>query len=79
MLEKESKENKRKKKEKGRKIKTKVCVLLRIKCVLISYGFSLENCPLGLGFCGRDHPNLRIVEVLWVKPQMYKKNMESSL
>ena len=23
-----------------------------------------------LGFCGRDHPNPRFVEVMWVKPQL---------
>ena len=25
---------------------------------------------LCLGFCGRDHPNPRFVEVMWVKPQL---------
>ena len=34
---------------------------------------------LCLGFCGKITQTLELLRVRWVKPQMYKKNMESSL
>ena len=36
------------------------------------YGFPWRLVAPFLGFCGRDCPNPRFVEVMWVKPQLVK-------
>ena len=66
----EKKRKKRKKKEKEKKTKPRYVFILKSWVFWIPKDLVLKLVPSFLGFCGRDHPNPRFVEVLWVKPQL---------
>ena len=63
-------EKKRKKKVKEKKTKPRYVFVLKSWVFLIPKVWYGDWFLLCLGFCGRDHPNPRFVEVIWVKPQL---------
>ena len=52
----------------GEEDQTKVCFVLKSWVFWIPKYLVWRFVPSFLGFSGRDHPNPRFVEILWVKP-----------
>ena len=68
-----NREKKRKKREKKwEKTKPRYVFILKSWVFWIPKVLVWRLVPFFLGFCGRDHPNPRLVEVMWVKPQLVK-------
>ena len=68
-----NREKKRKKREKKwEKTKPRYVFILKSWVFWIPKVLVWRLVPSFLGFCGRDHPNPRFVEVMWVKPQLVK-------
>ena len=70
--EKKRKKRKKKEKEKEKKTKPRYVFVLKSWVFWIPKDLVWRFVPSFLGFCGRDHPNPRFVEVMWVKPQLVK-------
>ena len=66
----EKKRKKRKKRKKWEKTKPRYVFILKSWVFWIPKVLVWRIVPSFLGFCGRDHPNPRFVEVMWVKPQL---------
>ena len=69
----EKKRKRRKKREKNwDKTKPRYVFILKSWVFWIPKVLVWRFVPSFLGFCGRDHPNPRFVEVMWVKPHLVK-------
>ena len=64
------KKRKKKEKEKEKKTKPRYVFILKSWVFWIPKDLVWRFVSSFLGLCGRDHPNSRFVEVLWVKPQL---------